>query len=269
MLSVGLVACGENEGSNSNGAITPPSTCASIGSACVGEGSVCGTSTCHCGFEVPASSAAASQPCQQQNTCTVGMACAAGSSSCNGLDCYCGFWATKEMEQKFSCGSGGSGGTGGSGGSGGASGQAGTGGAAPAPSGTHSLHISIVSPHSTHIWCEGAASEINEAAGANVKFYENWHSFGCDSYDGKYDCDIAVQSGTEEQFQCYLLDPEDKPADAQDDLRYTCASPAQFVSGESFSTSIDGTVVNVDLIANASPANQTKVQFYNCAWVQK
>lgn len=298
LAAVLAIACGcsdnepfdSNGAQNSNGANVPPGSCAATGSVCYNEGGVCGTNTCHCGYWVPSCSDQSKATCpsgqQPPATCVPSMACATNGNTCTGasgtLTCTCGMWATPAMQSKMDCtdhsgqgGSGGNPGNGGNGGSpsvggsggspnvggnGGSPNVGGSGGSPNASTGYHTFHISILSS-AQHIYCQGAQTEVSYNDDTQVKFLENWHSFGCDSFDGSYDCDVMVQDQAALRYQCYLESPEAAPGD---NVRYTCAFPSQLFPGESFSVDRDGKEVSpIKTAPNLAPESDPQSSL-NC-----
>lgn len=281
------VSCSENEGfdANSNGANVPPEACPALGSTCTNEGGECGPNTCHCGFYVPSNSAQCKAECpdgkQPADTCVPSKACLPNGNTCEGasgkLTCACGMWATPAMIENMDCspdnnpgtgGSGGTGGTGGTGGgsnvggSGGSSNVGGSGGGQTAPSGWHQFHIHVKAS-AYHIYCQGANTAQAVGSDGVLKWYQDWHSFGCDSYDGVYDCDVAVMDGAALQFQCYVENSDDSTQVVGDNLiDYTCRVPVSPLVHE-FRVTDDGVLVQtIPLVTNGSP--QSGQGFYNC-----
>ncbi len=273
VLSVlGIIGCGDNEPktASSNGADMPANQCPALGSPSAAEGAVCADRTVHCGYWVPAQSSAAYAQCQSgsqpASTCNAGSACSTPGSTCNGsagtLTCYCGFWATPYMMQSVSCEPSNSGGTGGSGGSNSGTGgsNSGSGGSYGSPaSGYDTFHIEVLAS-AQHIYCEGASTEPSYGDDVNVKFLEYWHSFGCDSFDGSFSCDVYVPNDAALRFQCYMESPDPQPGDQ---VRYTCAKPAQLMQGESFTVTRNGAAVSPQLAANLAPEPNPQSS-YNC-----
>ncbi len=275
-----VTGCSENEpfDGNSNGADVPPSGCAAPGTACSNEGGVCGSNTCHCGFWTVTGSDQCKAQCpngqQPAPSCVPGLACATNGNTCSGtygsLTCTCGMWATPDMASKLDCsnhnpGTGGSGGSGGGsnvGGSGGGQSVGGSGGGQQAPSGWHTFHIHVKAA-AYHIYCQGANTATAVGSDGKLKWYQDWHSFGCDSYSGIYDCDVAVMDNAALQWQCYLENPDNSTAVVGDNLiDYTCRDPQSPLVYE-FSVTDDGVLVQgIKLEPNGSP--QTGGSFYNC-----
>jgi len=276
---LGVVGCGDNEPkrANSDGTTMPADQCPALGSGSSAEGAKCADRVVHCGYWVPVGSNAAYENCTGGNeppasTCNAGQACSTPGSTCNGaagaLTCYCGFWATPYMMQSVSCessnpnpGTGGSGGS--SSGTGGDSGTGGSEGSYGSPAtGYDVIHLSILAS-AQHIYCEGAATEPSYGDDVNVKFLEYWHSFGCDSYDGSYECDVYVPNDAALRYQCYLESPDPQPGDQ---VRYTCAKPTQLMSGEASTATLNGTPVSPQLAANLAPEPSPQSSF-NCVLV--
>ncbi len=268
---IGLAACGDNEPkrANSDGTTMPADQCPALGSPSAAEGAHCAGNVVHCGYWVPAQSDAAYAQCQSgsqpASTCNAGSACSTPGSTCNGsagtLTCYCGFWATPYMQQSVSCESSNPNpGTGGSGGS--SAGTGGTGGdgsyGTPA-SGYDVFHIEVLAS-AQHIYCEGASTEPSYGDDVNVKFLEYWHSFGCDSFNGSYSCDVYVPNNAALRFQCYMESPDPQPGDQ---VRYTCADPPQLLQGEAFTVTRNGAPVSPQLAANLAPEANPQSS-YNC-----
>jgi hypothetical protein len=152
-------------------------------------------------------------------------------------------------------------GTGGTGGSSGAGGSSGTGGTtAPASgnpgglSGTATATFTIMAPSADHVWCEGAAvivSDVNKSD-AEAKWTGQWRSFGCDSFNGYYVCNISYNPAVERpRFQCYLDESGEGTASSPDKYRYTCANPSMLKSGETFSSS-----ASYQLVTNLNPSGK-------------
>ncbi|MDQ7814651.1 MAG: hypothetical protein RDU25_02515 [Patescibacteria group bacterium] len=272
---IGLIGCGDNEPkrASSDGTTVPADQCPALGSASAAEGAKCAGNVVHCGFWVPANSSAAYAACQDNSqppsTCNAGQSCSTPGVACTDssgvvLECYCGMWANALMKSQIDCSPSnpnpGTGGSGGSGGSSGGTGGSGSGGSYGSPaSGYDTFHIEVLAS-AQHIYCEGASTEPSFGDDVNVKFFEYWHSFGCDSFDGSFSCDIFVPSNAALRFQCYMQNPDPEPGDQ---IRYTCANPTQLLQGESFTVSRNGTVVSTDLAANLAPEANPQSS-YNC-----
>ncbi|MDD2326354.1 MAG: hypothetical protein PHW63_10245 [Alphaproteobacteria bacterium] len=270
IASLFMFGCGDNEPLDSRGADVPQGQCtiagATPGAICqAGEGSECGstnTLVCHCGYWTVRGSAQAGQACQNNipaETCVPSRSCASGAT-CTGsngaLKCVCGMWATPDMESKLSCNNQSPNpGTGGSGGSY----NPGTGGSSGTPSGTSTAVGIKVYGSATHIWCEGALVEKgNYSSDSVVKFYEPWHSFGCDSFSGSYSCTVNVPNTASLRFQCYLNTAGSSTSG--DLVRYTCAYDWQLLPGEVFETTRNGQIVTPALADNLAPKNAANCQ---------
>lgn len=243
-----------------------PSSC-ETGMACSGEGVVCKNgNVCHCGRWYPKSLADTACPGTDDDptcddvTCPNGTHCedasghlscepdgaggaggSAGASgsggsagdqgiSCDTVTCPAGTHC-EETSGHLACEPDGTGGAGGS------SGTGGTGGSGGSPVGTRSVTIEVLTGYLVdHIWCEGAEVEqFDHDSDLQTQFYEAWYSFGCDSFDGGYSCTVQVPGDRALRFQCYLKTPG--TSQSGDLVRYTCASPAQLQSGETFDVS--------------------------------
>lgn len=276
VVAVVFAGCSENEpfSGNSNGANEPQGGCTQTGGTCSNEGGVCGANTCHCGYWVPTGSAQCGQQCpngqQPAASCVPGLACSPNGNTCSGsygsLTCACGMWATANMLGKLDCsGAGGSGGSGGGsnvGGSGGGQSVGGSGGGAQAPTGWHTFHVHVKAT-GYHIYCQGANTATAPGSDGKLKWYEDWHSFGCDSYNtGIYDCDVPVRDNAALQFQCFVENTDPSVTVGDNLLDYTCRTPQSPLVYE-FRVTDDGKLVqSIPLVPNGSP--QSGQGFYNC-----
>lgn len=222
-----------------------PSSC-ETGMACSGEGVVCKNgNVCHCGRWMP-SSLKDLQCFDNDGTGGSGGAGGAGGSagasgaggsagdqgiSCDTVTCPSGTHCVEGPANHAACEPNGTGGAGGS------SGTGGTGGSGGSTVGTRSVTIEVATGYLVdHIWCEGAEVVQNDHnPDVQAQWYEAWYSFGCDSFDGGYSCTVQVPGDRALRFQCYLKTPG--TSQSGDLVRYTCASPSQLQSGETFDVS--------------------------------
>ncbi len=240
------------------------------GTACVGEGAQCGDLVCHCGTWMDHTNPACGQSCTTPPpACLLGAACSGEGLACgdgSGNVCHCGRWFPHQLADQACPDTGNNGGTGGTGGSGGSGNTGNTGGSGNTGNtggsgntgntggGMTSLTVTVMSPQSEHVWCEGAAVKLSDVqmSDTQAKWTRGWASYGCDSFDGYYQCTLPYDASTERvRFQCYLKANGDPAGYAPDLVRYTCADPSMLQSGESFTTSDP-----VFLVTNLDPSGK-------------